>query len=80
MLFMHQWKWLFFYCLNILNRKDFHEIYEKSTHLFVGIDLRNVISHRFCIPETIGTVLDEDDFPSEIINKSLELIENYHTI
>lgn len=70
----------FFDCVNILHKSDLSDLYEKSTDLFSGIDLRNVLAHRTNIPETIGGILDEDDFPSVMIEKMLELIDDLEAV
>lgn len=70
----------FFDCVNILHKPVLSDLYEKSTDLFSGIDLRNVLAHRSNIPETIGGILDEDDFPSIMIEKMLELIDDFDAI
>lgn len=69
-----------FDCVNILHKPDLSDLYEKSTDLFSGIDLRNVLAHRTNIPETIGGILDEDDFPSIMIEKMLELIDDLEAV
>lgn len=69
-----------FDCFNILEREDFKNVYEKLNNLFTGINLRNVLSHGHSILETTCGLIDEDDLPSELINKMLDLIEDSEVI
>lgn len=67
---------LLFDCLNILNRKDLDDIYKKTSNMFAGANLRDILSHGNIVIETIGSLLDPDDLPSEFISKMVELIED----
>ncbi|KAF8770397.1 hypothetical protein HNY73_017935 [Argiope bruennichi] len=68
---------LLFDCMNIMDkRKDLVDIYTKMDNMFAGVDLRNILSHGNILIDTLGTLLDPDDLPSEIIIKMLELIDD----
>ncbi|GFR10688.1 uncharacterized protein TNCT_469471 [Trichonephila clavata] len=71
---------LLFDCLNILNRKDLDDIYRKTSNMFAGVNLRDILSHGNIVIETIGSLLDPDDLPSELIFKMLELIKDENII
>ncbi|GFS85162.1 uncharacterized protein TNCV_4223051 [Trichonephila clavipes] len=71
---------LLFDCLNILNRKDLDDIYSKTSNMFAGVNLRDILSHGNIVIETIGSLLDPDDLPSELIFKMLELIKDENII
>ncbi|GBM43031.1 hypothetical protein AVEN_215165-1 [Araneus ventricosus] len=68
---------LLFDCMNIMHeRKDLENIYTKMNDMFAGVDLRNILSHGNILVDSLGTFLDPDDLPSELITKMLELIDD----
>ncbi|CAL1294434.1 unnamed protein product [Larinioides sclopetarius] len=68
---------LLFDCMNIMDkRKDLADIYTKLNAMFAGVDLRNILSHGNILIDSLGTFLDPDDLPSELVAKMLELIED----
>ncbi|GFU25744.1 uncharacterized protein NPIL_276081 [Nephila pilipes] len=71
---------LLFDCLNTLNRKDLDDIYKKTSNMLAGANLRDILSHGNIVIETIGSLLDPDDLPSELISKMLELIKDEQII
>ncbi|GFY60351.1 uncharacterized protein TNIN_442841 [Trichonephila inaurata madagascariensis] len=62
--------------MNILNTKDLKELWLKTTNLFSGISLRNVIAHGNPLLESLGTLLDPNDLPSELVRKMINLIRD----
>lgn len=71
---------LWFDCVTILEEvDDFKDFWVKTSYLFNGIDVRNVLAHGDPLLESIG-ILDPRDFPSELVNKVLQLFEDYESI
>ncbi|GFY46368.1 uncharacterized protein TNIN_67071 [Trichonephila inaurata madagascariensis] len=72
---------LWFDCVTILEEvDDFKDFCLKTSYLFNGIDVRNVLAHGDPLLESIGGILDPRDFPSELVNKMLQLFEDYESI
>ncbi|GIY69267.1 hypothetical protein CDAR_235561 [Caerostris darwini] len=68
---------LLFDCFNILKkRKELKILWKKLSGLFTGIHLRDVLSHGDVLLENISLHLDQDDLPSNLIEKMLELIKD----
>ncbi|GFT75677.1 uncharacterized protein TNCV_5059821 [Trichonephila clavipes] len=63
-------------CMNILNTKDLKELWLKTTKLFNGISLRNVIAHGNPLLESLGRLLDPNDLPFELVGKMINLIRD----
>ncbi|GBM31938.1 hypothetical protein AVEN_74240-1 [Araneus ventricosus] len=64
-------------CKTILRSKDLTQLWKKTTNLFNGINLRNVLVPD-CIPQlkSLGRLLDPYDLASEIVEKMLQLISD----
>ncbi|GFT07035.1 uncharacterized protein NPIL_520231 [Nephila pilipes] len=72
---------LWFDCVTILEEVgDFKDFGVKTSYLFNGIDVRNVLAHGDPLLESIGGILDPRDFPSELVKKMLHLLEDYESI
>ncbi|KFM61844.1 hypothetical protein X975_12005, partial [Stegodyphus mimosarum] len=65
---------LLFDCMNILKNETLRDLLRKSSHLFNGIDLRNVLAHGNPLFESLCKLLYPDDLPSALVNKMLRLI------
>lgn len=63
-------------CMTILDTKDLKKLWLKTTNLFNGISLRNVIAHGNPLLESLGRLLDPNDLPFELVNKMLNLISD----
>ncbi|GFY60350.1 uncharacterized protein TNIN_442831 [Trichonephila inaurata madagascariensis] len=63
-------------CMNIFNTKDLKELWLKTTKLFNGISLRNVIAHGNPLLESLGILLDPNDLPFELVGKMINLIRD----
>ncbi|GFR28154.1 uncharacterized protein TNCT_55561 [Trichonephila clavata] len=63
-------------CMNIINSKELKELWLKTTKLFNGISLRNVIAHGNPLLESLGRLLDPNDLPFELVGKMLILISD----
>ncbi|CAL1279937.1 unnamed protein product [Larinioides sclopetarius] len=67
---------LLFDCMTILNSKELKNLWKKTTNLFNGINLRNVLAHGHPLLESLGRLLDPYDLPSEMVEKMLKLISD----
>ncbi|KAF8774883.1 hypothetical protein HNY73_017388 [Argiope bruennichi] len=67
---------LLFDCMTILNSKELKKLWKKTTNLFNGINLRNVLAHGHPLLESLGRLLDPYDLPSELVEKMLKLISD----
>ncbi|GIY33022.1 uncharacterized protein CDAR_514831 [Caerostris darwini] len=72
---------LLFDCVSILEKvDDFESFCLKTSYLFNGIDVRNVLAHGDPLLESIGGILDPQDFPLELVKKMLQLFEDQASI
>ncbi|XP_038218336.1 uncharacterized protein LOC119836936 [Zerene cesonia] len=53
---------------------------QKQNKLLTEINMRNVLAHGNALLEVIGEVLDTNDLPGEIINKSFEFVEDLESV
>ncbi|GIX87059.1 uncharacterized protein CEXT_161931 [Caerostris extrusa] len=67
---------LLFDCMTILKRKELQKLWIKTTNLFNGVSLRNVLAHGHPLLESLGRLLDPYDLPSQLVEKMLELISD----
>ncbi|CAG4938570.1 unnamed protein product [Colias eurytheme] len=66
--------------LNISAKCKRIETIQKQNKLLTEINMRNVLAHGNALLEVIGEVLDTNDLPGEIINKSLEFVEDLESV
>ncbi|CAL1279914.1 unnamed protein product [Larinioides sclopetarius] len=71
---------LLFDCMTISSSKDLKKLWQKTTNLFNGINLRNVLAHGHPLLESLGRLLDPYDLPSELVQKMLKLISDEHAL
>ncbi|XP_035220238.1 uncharacterized protein LOC118193292 [Stegodyphus dumicola] len=71
---------LLFDCMNITRNKRLGCLWKKSSSLFNGINLRNVLAHGSPILENLGQLLDPEDVPSSLVNEILQLIADEDAI
>ncbi|XP_015929828.2 uncharacterized protein [Parasteatoda tepidariorum] len=63
--------------LNIINcNKEFYEMKRKSSSLFCGINLRNILSHQSPVVEISNMVLDDKNLANEFMNKIYMYLED----
>ncbi|KAG8176861.1 hypothetical protein JTE90_027165 [Oedothorax gibbosus] len=67
-------------CMIILKTTDLKDLYRKTTNLFNGINLRNVLAHGNPLLESLGSLLDPRDLPSELVRKMIDLISDLDVI
>ncbi|GIX71841.1 uncharacterized protein CDAR_5431 [Caerostris darwini] len=66
---------LLFDCMNILDKKEFIDMWEKTNHMCIGADMIRFLAHGNPILESIGSIVYPEDVPSEIIDEIFELIK-----
>ncbi|GBM31940.1 hypothetical protein AVEN_74242-1 [Araneus ventricosus] len=71
---------LLFHCMSISRNKNLKNLWKKTTNLFSGINLRNVLAHGHPLMESLGALLDPCDLPSELVGKMLQLISDENII
>ncbi|GBM31927.1 hypothetical protein AVEN_74231-1 [Araneus ventricosus] len=71
---------LLFDCMNTLSSKDLIKLWKKTTNLFNGINLRNVLAHGHPLLESLGRLLDPYDLPSELVDRMLKLIADEYAM
>ncbi|KAG8176863.1 hypothetical protein JTE90_027167 [Oedothorax gibbosus] len=71
---------LLFDCMIILKTTDLKDLCRKTTNLFNGINLRNVLAHGNPLLESLGRLLDPTDLPSELVRKMIDLISDLDVI
>ncbi|GBM20691.1 hypothetical protein AVEN_105933-1 [Araneus ventricosus] len=71
---------LLFDCMTMLSSKELKILWKKTTNLFNGINLRNVLAHGHPLLESLGRLLDPYDLPSELVEKMLKLISDEYVI
>ncbi|KAG8183560.1 hypothetical protein JTE90_003905 [Oedothorax gibbosus] len=71
---------LLFDCMIILKTTDLKDLCRKTTNLFNGINLRNVLAHGNPLLESLGRLLDPRDLPSELVRKMIDLISDLEVI
>ncbi|CAL1279935.1 unnamed protein product [Larinioides sclopetarius] len=67
---------LLYDCMIILSSKELKKLWKKTTNLFNGINLKNVLAHGHPLLESLGRLLDPYDLPSEMVEKMLKLISD----
>ncbi|GIY26774.1 uncharacterized protein CDAR_530041 [Caerostris darwini] len=67
---------LLFDCMTVLKTKELQKLWIKTTNLFNGVSLRNVLAHGHPLLESLGRLLDPYDLPSQLVEKMLELISD----
>ncbi|GBM31934.1 hypothetical protein AVEN_74236-1 [Araneus ventricosus] len=71
---------LLFHCMTISRNKELKKLWKKTTNLFNGINLRNILAHGHPLLESLGTLLNPFDLPSELVGKMLQLISDEYII
>ncbi|GBM20862.1 hypothetical protein AVEN_224109-1 [Araneus ventricosus] len=71
---------LLFDCMAILSSKELKKLWKKTTNLFNGINLRNVLAHGHPLLESLGRLLDPYDLPSELVERMLTLISDEYAM
>ncbi|XP_042910242.1 uncharacterized protein [Parasteatoda tepidariorum] len=67
--------------LNIIHsNREFDEMKRKSSSLFCGINLRNILSHQCPVVEVSNKVLDDKNLANEFINKVYMYLEDLKSL